>query len=52
MLDDGVFARLVDTYKSIVVYLLTGGKTLLIPVFHESYISATLKLLDKLHKVA
>ncbi|CAL8286877.1 unnamed protein product [Arctogadus glacialis] len=51
LLDDGVFARLVDTYKSIVVYLLTGGKTLLIPVFHESYISATLKLLDKLHKV-
>uniref|UniRef100_A0A8C5B9B2 HECT and RLD domain containing E3 ubiquitin protein ligase 3 n=1 Tax=Gadus morhua TaxID=8049 RepID=A0A8C5B9B2_GADMO len=52
LLDDGVFARLVDTYKSIVVYLLTGGKTLLIPVFHESYISATLKLLDKLHKVS
>uniref|UniRef100_A0A8C5BRH2 HECT and RLD domain containing E3 ubiquitin protein ligase 3 n=1 Tax=Gadus morhua TaxID=8049 RepID=A0A8C5BRH2_GADMO len=39
LLDDGVFARLVDTYKSIVVYLLTGGKTLLIPVFHESYIT-------------
>ncbi|XP_071391939.1 probable E3 ubiquitin-protein ligase HERC3 isoform X1 [Centroberyx affinis] len=49
--DGGVFSRLVDMYKSIVVFLLTGGKTLLIPVFHESYISATLRLLEKLHKV-
>ncbi|KAM4603974.1 putative E3 ubiquitin-protein ligase HERC3 isoform 6-T7 [Polymixia lowei] len=51
LVDDSVFSRLVDMYKSIVVYLLTGGKTLLIPVFHDSYISATLKLLEKLHKV-
>ncbi|KAG7264668.1 hypothetical protein CRUP_038842 [Coryphaenoides rupestris] len=51
LLEGGAFARLVDTYKSVVVYLLTGGKTLLVPVFHESYISAALKLLDKLHKV-
>lgn len=38
-------------YKSIVVFLLTGGKALLIPVFLESYINATLRLLEKLHKV-
>lgn len=38
-------------YKSIVVFLLTGGKALLIPVFLESYFNATLKLLEKLHKV-
>lgn len=50
-MDGSVFSRLVDMYKSIVVFLLTGGKALLIPVFQESYISATLKLLEKLHKV-
>ncbi|KAI5616862.1 putative E3 ubiquitin-protein ligase HERC3, partial [Silurus asotus] len=51
LLDGEVFSRLVEMYKSIVVFLLTGGKALLIPVFLESYISATLKLLEKLHKV-
>ncbi|XP_062852312.1 probable E3 ubiquitin-protein ligase HERC3 isoform X1 [Trichomycterus rosablanca] len=51
LLDCEVFSRLVEMYKSIVVFLLTGGKALLIPVFLESYINATLKLLEKLHKV-
>ncbi|XP_076831350.1 putative E3 ubiquitin-protein ligase HERC3 isoform X2 [Brachyhypopomus gauderio] len=51
LVDCEVFSRLVEMYKSIVVFLLTGGKALLIPVFMESYISATLKLLEKLHKV-
>uniref|UniRef100_A0A668A2U7 HECT and RLD domain containing E3 ubiquitin protein ligase 3 n=1 Tax=Myripristis murdjan TaxID=586833 RepID=A0A668A2U7_9TELE len=51
LVDGNVFSRLVEMYKSIVVFLLTGGKTLLIPVFHDSYISAALKLLEKLYKV-
>ncbi|XP_047009907.1 probable E3 ubiquitin-protein ligase HERC3 isoform X1 [Ictalurus punctatus] len=51
LLDGEVFCRLVEMYKSIVVFLLTGGKALLIPVFLESYFNATLKLLEKLHKV-
>uniref|UniRef100_A0A8C7TRT8 HECT and RLD domain containing E3 ubiquitin protein ligase 3 n=1 Tax=Oncorhynchus mykiss TaxID=8022 RepID=A0A8C7TRT8_ONCMY len=51
LVDGGVFSRLVDMYKSIVVFLLTGGKALLVPVFLENYTSATLKLLEKLHKV-
>lgn len=42
---------MVDMYKSIVVFLLTGGKTLLVPVFYEDYFAATLRLLEKLHKV-
>lgn len=33
------------------VYLLNGRKTLLIPVLFTSYITAALKLLEKLHKV-
>uniref|UniRef100_A0A8C7N6K8 HECT and RLD domain containing E3 ubiquitin protein ligase 3 n=1 Tax=Oncorhynchus kisutch TaxID=8019 RepID=A0A8C7N6K8_ONCKI len=51
LVDGGVFSRLVEMYKSIVVFLLTGGKALLVPVFLENYTSATLKLLEKLHKV-
>ncbi|XP_063074747.1 probable E3 ubiquitin-protein ligase HERC3 isoform X2 [Engraulis encrasicolus] len=51
LVDCEVFSRLVELYKSIVVFLLSGGKALLIPAFLESYISATLKLLEKLHKV-
>ncbi|XP_062378987.1 probable E3 ubiquitin-protein ligase HERC3 isoform X1 [Sardina pilchardus] len=51
LVDCEVFSRLVELYKSIVVFLLTGGKALLIPAFLESYISATLRLLEKLHKV-
>uniref|UniRef100_A0AAR2J1T2 HECT domain-containing protein n=1 Tax=Pygocentrus nattereri TaxID=42514 RepID=A0AAR2J1T2_PYGNA len=51
LVDCEVFSRLVEMYKSIVVFLLTSGKALLIPVFLESYISATLRLLEKLHKV-
>ncbi|KAG8014710.1 putative E3 ubiquitin-protein ligase HERC3 [Nibea albiflora] len=47
----GVFTRMVDMYKSIVVFMLTGGKTLLVPVFYENYFVATLRLLEKLHKV-
>ncbi len=50
-MDCEVFTRLVEMYKSIVVFLLTGGKALLIPVFQESYTSAALRLLEKLHKV-
>lgn len=50
-LDESVFTRMVDIYKSIVVFLLTGGKTLLVPVFYENYFDATLRLLEKLHKV-
>lgn len=49
--DESVFSRMVDMYKSIVVFLLTGGKTLLVPVFYEDYFAATLRLLEKLHKV-
>lgn len=45
------FLRLVDLYKGAVVYLLSGRKTLLIPVLFSSYITAALKLLEKLHKV-
>ncbi|KAG5848169.1 hypothetical protein ANANG_G00095600 [Anguilla anguilla] len=51
LMDCSVFSRLVEMYKSIVVFLLTSGKAVLIPVFVDSYISATLKLLEKLHKV-
>lgn len=49
--DESVFSRMVDMYKSIVIFLLTGGKTLLVPVFYEDYFTATLRLLEKLHKV-
>ncbi|CAJ1052444.1 probable E3 ubiquitin-protein ligase HERC3 [Xyrichtys novacula] len=49
--DGNVFTRMVDMYKSIVVFMLTGGKTLLVPVFYENYFVATLRLLEKLHKV-
>ncbi|XP_056423740.1 probable E3 ubiquitin-protein ligase HERC3 isoform X3 [Hyla sarda] len=45
------FFRLIDLYKGTVVYLLNGRKTLLIPVLFTSYISAALRLLEKLHKV-
>lgn len=42
---------MVDMYKSIAVFLLRGGKTLLVPVSYENYFVATLRLLEKLHKV-
>ncbi|XP_074849705.1 putative E3 ubiquitin-protein ligase HERC3 isoform X1 [Carettochelys insculpta] len=45
------FLRLVNLYKDAVVYLLNGRKTLLIPVLFGSYITAALRLLEKLHKV-
>lgn len=51
LVDESAFIRMVDMYKSIVVFLLTGGKTLLVPVFYENYFVATLRLLEKLHKV-
>ncbi|CAJ0932184.1 unnamed protein product, partial [Ranitomeya imitator] len=44
------FFRLIDLYKGAVVYLLNGRKTLLIPVLFTSYITAALRLLEKLHK--
>uniref|UniRef100_A0AAQ4PCZ4 HECT and RLD domain containing E3 ubiquitin protein ligase 3 n=1 Tax=Gasterosteus aculeatus aculeatus TaxID=481459 RepID=A0AAQ4PCZ4_GASAC len=50
--DDHLFTRMVDMYKSIVVFMLTGGRTLLVPVFYENYFVATLRLLEKLHKVS
>ncbi|KAJ3614589.1 hypothetical protein NHX12_018160 [Muraenolepis orangiensis] len=46
-LNGRTFARLVETYKSVVVYLLMHDKTGL----QWSYLGTTLKLLDKLHKV-
>uniref|UniRef100_A0A672YT66 HECT domain-containing protein n=1 Tax=Sphaeramia orbicularis TaxID=375764 RepID=A0A672YT66_9TELE len=49
--DGSVFTRMVDMYKRIVVFMLTGGKTLLVPVFYDNYFHATLRLLEKLHKV-
>lgn len=52
LVDCEVFSRLVEMYKSIVVFLLAGGRALLMPVFLESYISAALRLLEKLHKVS
>ncbi|TRY88331.1 hypothetical protein DNTS_018819 [Danionella cerebrum] len=51
LMDCKVFSKLVEMYKSIVVFLLTGGKALLMPVFLESYTSAALRMLEKLHKV-
>ncbi|XP_068089297.1 probable E3 ubiquitin-protein ligase HERC3 [Hyperolius riggenbachi] len=45
------FFRLIDLYKGAVVYLLNGRKTLLIPVLFNSYITAALRLLEKLHNV-
>lgn len=50
-MDNSVFTRMVDMYKSIVVFLLRGGKTLLVPISYENYFVATLRLLEKLHKV-
>uniref|UniRef100_A0A669B9Y1 HECT and RLD domain containing E3 ubiquitin protein ligase 3 n=1 Tax=Oreochromis niloticus TaxID=8128 RepID=A0A669B9Y1_ORENI len=50
--DGSVFTRMVDMYKSIVVFMLTGGKTVLVPMFYENYFLATLRLLEKLHKVS
>lgn len=50
-MDGSVFIRMVDMYKSIVVFMLMAGKTLLVPVFYENYFLATLRLLEKLHKV-
>uniref|UniRef100_A0A8C9XJ66 HECT and RLD domain containing E3 ubiquitin protein ligase 3 n=1 Tax=Sander lucioperca TaxID=283035 RepID=A0A8C9XJ66_SANLU len=52
LLDNSVFTRMVDMYKSIVVFMLTGGKALLVPVFYENYLVATLRLLEKLHQVS
>ncbi|XP_005932410.1 putative E3 ubiquitin-protein ligase HERC3 isoform X2 [Astatotilapia calliptera] len=51
IVDGSVFTRMVDMYKSIVVFMLTGGKTVLVPMFYENYFLATLRLLEKLHKV-
>ncbi|XP_066891602.1 probable E3 ubiquitin-protein ligase HERC3 isoform X6 [Kogia breviceps] len=45
------FMKLVNLYKGTVVYLLRGRKTFLIPVLFSNYITAALKLLEKLHKV-
>lgn len=43
--------KLVTLYKSAVLYLLRGRKTFLIPVLFNNYMTATLKLLEKLYKV-
>uniref|UniRef100_M4A648 HECT and RLD domain containing E3 ubiquitin protein ligase 3 n=1 Tax=Xiphophorus maculatus TaxID=8083 RepID=M4A648_XIPMA len=50
-MDGSFFTRMVDMYKHIVVFMLTGGKTILVPVFYDNYFLATLQLLEKLHKV-
>ncbi|XP_023606185.1 probable E3 ubiquitin-protein ligase HERC3 isoform X2 [Myotis lucifugus] len=44
------FMKLVNLYKDAVVYLLQGRKTFLIPVLFNNYITAALKLLEKLYK--
>uniref|UniRef100_A0ABI7Z759 HECT domain-containing protein n=1 Tax=Felis catus TaxID=9685 RepID=A0ABI7Z759_FELCA len=46
------FMKLVNLYKGAVVYLLRGRKTFLIPVLFNNYITAALKLLEKLYKKA
>lgn len=46
------FMKLVNLYKGAVVYLLRGRKTFLIPVLFNNYITAALKLLEKLYKVS
>lgn len=51
-MEGSFFTRMVDMYKSIVVFMLTGGKTVLVPVFYDNYFLATLQLLEKLHKVS
>ncbi|KAJ8781757.1 hypothetical protein J1605_010741 [Eschrichtius robustus] len=45
------FTKLVNLYKGAVVYLLRGRKTFLIPVLFNNYVTAALKLLEKLYKV-
>uniref|UniRef100_A0A8D0LI58 HECT-type E3 ubiquitin transferase n=1 Tax=Sus scrofa TaxID=9823 RepID=A0A8D0LI58_PIG len=45
------FTKLVNLYKGAVVYLLRGRKTFLIPVLFNNYITAALRLLEKLYKV-
>nr|XP_036876001.1 probable E3 ubiquitin-protein ligase HERC3 isoform X4 [Manis javanica]XP_036876002.1 probable E3 ubiquitin-protein ligase HERC3 isoform X4 [Manis javanica] len=45
------FMKLINLYKGAVVYLLRGRKTFLIPVLFNSYVTAALKLLEKLYKV-
>ncbi|XP_054634415.1 probable E3 ubiquitin-protein ligase HERC3 isoform X2 [Dunckerocampus dactyliophorus] len=49
--DDCAFERMVDMYKSIVVFMLAGGKMCHVPLFYDNYFLATLRLLEKLHKV-
>lgn len=46
------FMKLINLYKGAVVYLLRGRKTFLIPVLFNSYVTAALKLLEKLYKVS
>ncbi|XP_048189788.1 probable E3 ubiquitin-protein ligase HERC3 isoform X1 [Perognathus longimembris pacificus] len=45
------FMKLVNLYKGAALYLLKGRKTFLIPVLFNNYITAALKLLEKLYKV-
>uniref|UniRef100_A0A8C5KTS3 Hect domain and RLD 3 n=1 Tax=Jaculus jaculus TaxID=51337 RepID=A0A8C5KTS3_JACJA len=45
------FMKLVNLYKGAVLYLLRGRKTFLIPVLFNKYITAALRLLEKLYKV-
>lgn len=44
--------KLVNLYKGAVLYLLRGRKTFLIPVLFNNYVTAALKLLEKLYKVS
>ncbi|XP_073897447.1 probable E3 ubiquitin-protein ligase HERC3 isoform X3 [Castor canadensis] len=45
------FMKLVNLYKGAALYLLRGRKTFLIPVLFNNYITAALRLLEKLYKV-
>uniref|UniRef100_A0AAV2LLI6 HECT domain-containing protein n=1 Tax=Knipowitschia caucasica TaxID=637954 RepID=A0AAV2LLI6_KNICA len=49
--EGSVFRKMVDVYKRIVVFMLTLGKSVVVPVSYENYFLATLRLLEKLHKV-
>jgi E3 ubiquitin-protein ligase HERC3 len=44
--------KLVNLYKGAALYLLRGRKTFLIPVLFNNYITAALRLLEKLYKVS
>ncbi|XP_043916330.1 probable E3 ubiquitin-protein ligase HERC3 [Protopterus annectens] len=50
-IDPKYFFKLVEIYKHTVVYLLTGRNNLPVPALFNTYITAALRLLEKLHLV-